>query len=82
MLFKALQHIQAANINYVPGDIIPDAASFPNLKELIEWRMIGYPTSDEIKAYKDKNKKNIPSAEKETELPLKEPEKGSKPPKK
>lgn len=40
--------------NYAPGEIMPDAASFPNLKELIDWRYIGYATEDEIKAYEAK----------------------------
>lgn len=42
MSFKALQYIKCAGEKYAPGDIIPGAASFPNLKEMIEHRYIGY----------------------------------------
>lgn len=51
MLFKALQYITCQDIEYAPGAIIPGATSFPNLKEMIEWRYIGYATPEEIKAY-------------------------------
>lgn len=53
-LFKALQHLTCEGKDYAPGEILPGASSFPNLKELIEWRYIGYPTIEEIAAYEAK----------------------------
>lgn len=54
MLFKALKHITCEGKEHAPGDIIPGATSFPNLREMIDWRYIGYATEDEIKAYEAK----------------------------
>lgn len=42
MLFKALQENTYNGKTYAPGEIIPGAATFPNLKELLEHRLIGY----------------------------------------
>jgi hypothetical protein len=41
-LFKALQHLTVGEKEYAPGEPIPGAANFPNLKELIDFRYIGY----------------------------------------
>jgi hypothetical protein len=54
MSFKALKHITCLGINYAPGDIVPGAASFINLKEMIDWRFLGYATEEEIAAYEAK----------------------------
>lgn len=54
MLFKALKHITCQGIDYAPGEIVPGAASFLNLKEMIEWRYIGYATEEEIAVYNAK----------------------------
>ena len=51
MLFKALKHITCEGKEYAPGDIVPGATSFKNLREMIEWRYLGYATEEEIKAY-------------------------------
>jgi len=49
--FKALQHITCQGKEYGPGEIIPGATSFQNLKEMIEWRYIGYASETEIKTW-------------------------------
>lgn len=58
MLFKALQHITCQGKEYAPGEIIPGATSFPNLKEMIEWRYIGYATEEEANAYQAEQEKS------------------------
>jgi hypothetical protein len=57
VLFKALRHITCQGIEYAPGEIIPGATSFPNLKEMIEWRYIGYATPEEEATYEAKQAK-------------------------
>jgi hypothetical protein len=57
MSFKALKHITCIGIDYAPGDIVPGAASFINLKEMIDWRFLGYATEEEIAAYEAKQAK-------------------------
>lgn len=65
-LFKALQHLSCQGKEYAPGEIIPGAASFPNWKELLEWRYIGYASEDEIKAYEAREAEDVAkNAEKE-----------------
>ncbi|MBU2701175.1 sorbitol-specific phosphotransferase system component IIBC [Sporomusaceae bacterium BoRhaA] len=54
MLFKALKHITCQGKDYAPGDIVPGAASFINLHEMIEYRFLTYATEEEIKVYEQK----------------------------
>jgi hypothetical protein len=66
-LFKALKHLTCEGKEYAPGEVMPGAVSFPNWRELLEWRYIGYATDDEIKAYETKiiaEKKEVEEAAK------------------
>jgi hypothetical protein len=50
-VFAARKYMLHEGNEYAPGEVMPGAASFPNLKELIDWRYIGYATEKEIAAY-------------------------------
>jgi hypothetical protein len=59
MLFKALKYITCQGKEYAPGEIIPGAASFINLKEMIQYDFIGYATEQEIADYEAKQKQTM-----------------------
>jgi hypothetical protein len=66
--FKALKHITCQGVDYEPGQVVPDATSFPNLREMIDWRYLGYATEEEIATYEKEQaeKKKKEQAEKGT----------------
>ena len=69
--FKALRPLICAGVEYAPGDIIPGASSFPNLKEMIEHRYIGYGEEIQVPIIKDEEtkqeQKTVKKAEDEPE---------------
>ena len=62
-LFKSLKYITCGGIEYVPGQVVPDAESFPNLREMIDYRFLGYATDKEIEEYHAKETSKKPTKE-------------------